>query len=786
MPVAQTRLEVLQIHKLLQCVRNKDTAQIEKLCSHGVQHLINYSEPNGGDTAIHLAAKANDEEMMKFLLELGAHPNVTDLNGRTAAMRAAEYGHVQSLEILCNAGSDMKIRDIDGKGILFYCILPTSRHVNCTEMVIRNGAECDNRSNNGTPVFMLACEEAFANEKICLLLLEHNADAQCQHKNSGRTALMAAASSGSIPVIRQMLLKGAQVNAVDKDKRTATHLAAKKGHFEVLKLLSAFNADLGGVDVIGNTPIHLAAEGGFANCCKFLSQRGCRANTKNDDGLLPKALAKNSDSKEAMKECRKAEKLSKKIGGGGKPPTEPWAVSLYDWCVERQNILRERFEDVDKEGTERISREEFLEVLTNLDAPVDEENFKTVYLAHDKNKEGVINFSEFLTGKKYVHKTYLMSSFEKKEKKGKKGKKGKKKKGKTKVPMPICIGPMGKRTEFGEPPEHLISRHVPFTDTGRFTRDIPPDHPIQDDSAWYLHTPDRTYININEAAKVSDFESLKIAYNKGRAIDTRDKYYKTPLMVACAQGNHAMAQFLVDRGANVNACDNFKWTPLHHAVLSGQLDIVEMMLEKGADINARAMNGGTALMRAIQISNPEITKYLIDKGCNVEIENRKGDTALDIAKWWADPRVLQIVQEKFDSLPKPKDGGKKKKGKKSAKGGKKGQPRSSSVPPLPQGGLTAQQALPDQSPNHSPRERKGSVLRAASAMAGGIEHVEDITYIPLKVWNHQANTRELIIKKEQRRMRFGDSVDFPDFNMPFKQHFMTKSEELGGVDSEDD
>ncbi|XP_071963707.1 ankyrin repeat and EF-hand domain-containing protein 1-like [Antedon mediterranea] len=786
MPVAQTRLEVLQIHKLLQCVRTKDTDQIEKLCSHGVQHLINYSEPNEGDTAIHLAAKANDEDMTRFLLSLGAHPNVTDLKGRTAAMRAAEYGHIQTLDILCNATSDMKIKDIDGKGILFYCILPTSRHVRCTEMVIKHGAECDSKSNNGTPVFMLACEEALENQEICLLLLDHNADAECQHKNSGRTALMAAASSGSIPVVKQILQKGGHVNAVDKDKCTAAHLAAKKGHFDILKVLSSFNADLGTVDVIGNTPIHFAAAGGFANCCKFLSQRGCRANTKNDDGMLPKVLAKNSESKEAMKECRKAEKLSKKIQGGGKPPTEPWAIRLYDWSIERQTTLKDRFEDLDKDDEQRITREQFLEVLNDLDAPVDEEDFKTLYLAHDKNKEGFINYSEFLSGKKYVHKTYLMSAFEKKEKKGKKGKKGKKKKGKTKVPMPICIGPNGERTEFGEPPEHLISRHVPFTDTGRFTRDVPPDHPIQDDSAWYLHTPDKTYINLNEAAKLGDCESLSIAYNKGRPIDTRDKYYKTPLMVACAQGNKTMAQFLLDRGANVNACDNFKWTPLHHATLSGQLDLVIMMLEKGADINARAMNGGTALMRAIQISSPEITKYLIDQGCNVEIENRKGDTALDIAKWWADPRVLQIVQEKFDSLPKPKDGGKKKKGKKSAKGGKKGQTRSSSVPPLPQGGLTAQQTFMDQSPNHSPRERKGSVLRAASAMAAGIEHVEDITYVPLKIWTHQANTRELLVKKEQKRMRFGDGVDFPDFKMPLRQHFMKRSEELGGIDSEDD
>lgn len=116
MPVAQTRLEILQTHKLLQCVRKRDKSQIEKLCSSGIPHLINYSEPENGETGLHLASRVNDEEMVKFILELGAHPNVVDLKGRTAAMRAAEFGHVQTLEVLATADADMTTTDIDGKG----------------------------------------------------------------------------------------------------------------------------------------------------------------------------------------------------------------------------------------------------------------------------------------------------------------------------------------------------------------------------------------------------------------------------------------------------------------------------------------------------------------------------------------------------------------------------------------------------------------------------------------------------------------------------------------------
>ena len=116
MPVAQTRLENLQVCKLLQCVRDEDRDQIEKLTLHGVPHLINYNEPTVGDTALCIAAEANNVAMVTFLLELGAHPDVVDFQGRTPVMRAAHYGHTLCMKALGEAGANMTTRDLDGKG----------------------------------------------------------------------------------------------------------------------------------------------------------------------------------------------------------------------------------------------------------------------------------------------------------------------------------------------------------------------------------------------------------------------------------------------------------------------------------------------------------------------------------------------------------------------------------------------------------------------------------------------------------------------------------------------
>lgn len=94
--------------------------------------------------------------------------------------------------------------------------------------------------------------------------------------------------------------------------------------------------------------------------------------------------------------------------------------------------------------------------------------------------------------------------------------------------------------------------------------------------------------------------------------------------------------------------------------------------------------------------------------------------------------------------------------------------------------VSARQILDDV----APRQRKGSILRAASALAGGVDEQEDITYTPLKAWTKQSTTKELIQEKEVRRNRFGWEVDFPDFEMPFNKNVTKKVEEMGGADDD--
>ena len=78
MPLAQDKVEILQIKKLLHCVRTDNYEQISKLCEKGVDFLINFNEPLEGQTALILASIKNNDKMVDFLLKMGAHPNIVD------------------------------------------------------------------------------------------------------------------------------------------------------------------------------------------------------------------------------------------------------------------------------------------------------------------------------------------------------------------------------------------------------------------------------------------------------------------------------------------------------------------------------------------------------------------------------------------------------------------------------------------------------------------------------------------------------------------------------------
>ncbi|KAJ1466980.1 ankyrin repeat protein, partial [Baffinella frigidus] len=80
------------------CACSKDAAFIEH-------------KDGGGLTALHLAVRAADTGIVRFLLRGGANAKTSDLLGVTALHDAVRLGSVKMIDSLLKYGADMHVRD---------------------------------------------------------------------------------------------------------------------------------------------------------------------------------------------------------------------------------------------------------------------------------------------------------------------------------------------------------------------------------------------------------------------------------------------------------------------------------------------------------------------------------------------------------------------------------------------------------------------------------------------------------------------------------------------------
>ena len=89
--------------------------------------------------------------------------------------------------------------------------------------------------------------------------------------------------------------------------------------------------------------------------------------------------------------------------------------------------------------------------------------------------------------------------------------------------------------------------------------------------------------------------SAKLLIAAGADVNTKDKWCKTPLMLAAQYGHPEITKLLIDTGADVNAKDHQGKTPLMHALDYRITETAKILIAAGADVNAKDENCKTPL-----------------------------------------------------------------------------------------------------------------------------------------------------------------------------------------------
>lgn len=308
----------------------------EMLIGKADKNIINDSLE--GKTPLIIAVGNSYIDTAKILIENGADVNSVDFEGWSALSYAVNNGDIEIAKLLLE--NKAKIKDelliaikspivesrinmmkllIDNKANINYTdengfnplnIAIESGDMELTKFLITNGANVNSLMQD--EVSLIGYAIAQNNMDLLQMLIENGANVNYTNGDSwADTPLKTASRLGLDNVVRILLTRNADINAVDMNGNTALHTAALNSQLSVVKLLLEKNPSLDIQNKVGNTALHLAVISGNIDIVGELVLKGANTRIRNNDGKYPRDIARANNSAAIFEVLREAEnKLS--------------------------------------------------------------------------------------------------------------------------------------------------------------------------------------------------------------------------------------------------------------------------------------------------------------------------------------------------------------------------------------------------------------------------------------------------------------------------------------------
>ena len=308
----------------------------EMLIGKADKNIINDSLE--GKTPLIIAVGNSYIDTAKILIENGANINAVDIEGWSALSYAVNNGDIEIAKLLLENKAKIKdelliaikspivessinmmkllidnkanINDTDENGFTPLNIAIESRDMELTKFLITNGANVNSLMQDG--VSLIGYAIAQNNMDLLQMLIENGANVNYTGGDSwDNTPLQTASRLGLDNVVRILLTRNADINAVDINGNTALHTAALNSQLSIVKLLLEKNTNLDIQNKVGNTALHLAVISGNIDIVGELVLKGANTRIRNNDGKYPRDIARANNSAAIFEVLREAEnKLS--------------------------------------------------------------------------------------------------------------------------------------------------------------------------------------------------------------------------------------------------------------------------------------------------------------------------------------------------------------------------------------------------------------------------------------------------------------------------------------------
>lgn len=198
-----------------------------------LRSIADFIKIGSGGYPLHKACKKNYENIVKWLMELGA-----DVNGRsiftcrTPLFAACKTGNKFIVEYLLGHDAEINVKDYKKETPLFGAC--KNGHVEIVKFLLEHGADV-NRKNNSTetPLF-IACENG--HEKIVELLIEYGANVNVKNEYE-ETPLIIARRNGYENIVKVIEKYGANV----KKSNIGMRMLFRKVKAAILRCIAFIN-----------------------------------------------------------------------------------------------------------------------------------------------------------------------------------------------------------------------------------------------------------------------------------------------------------------------------------------------------------------------------------------------------------------------------------------------------------------------------------------------------------------------------------------------------------------
>lgn len=219
-----------------------------------------------GNTALMYAARNESPDLMRLLIAEGAEVGALNDDGISALHIAASYGHSAAVLTLIDSGADVNAA---GGGDTPLILAVESDCLLSTKILLGAGANVNAKGEHGNTGLMAAVRGK--PPEWTRLFLDLSADVSAVNDH-GITALMFAATSSSLATVKLLLDAGADVNGVSDSGETVLTFAATRvwGSGTVVAELIRRGADISATNREGKTALEIARELGRWNIAEVL------------------------------------------------------------------------------------------------------------------------------------------------------------------------------------------------------------------------------------------------------------------------------------------------------------------------------------------------------------------------------------------------------------------------------------------------------------------------------------------------------------------------------------